>query len=418
MPISLAELKQKRAKIATEMRSQHDSIGDAAWTDEQRSRWEAMKADLKHLDEQIKREEEVRDAEQRYVEGNADDLARRARESGTPPPQGQGNAEEQRSAAFNRFVRVGLAELTPEERQILRAMKDESRAQGAGTGSAGGYTVPRTFLARVIESMVSYGGIASVSQILNTDSGETIEWPVALNGSEEGELLGENDETNEEDVEFAMGSLGAHKTSSKIIRVSNELLADAGIDVEGFLAGRIGSRLGRIEARLLVQGTGAGTPLQPKGLEASVTITKNTAAAASFTWKEINALIHSVDPAYRNSPKYRLAFNDNTLKTIEEMEDGQGRPLWLPGIDGGAPPTILKRPYVIDPAIADIGAGKMFMFGGDFNQFVVRRVKYMALKRLVERYVEFDQTAFLAFARFGCCLQDTGAIGALVGKPA
>lgn len=418
MPISLAELKQKRAKIATEMRSQHDSIGDAAWTDEQRSRWEAMKADLKHLDEQIKREEEVRDAEQRYVEGNADDLARRARESGTPPPQGQGSAEEQRAAAFDRFVRVGLAELTPEERQILRTMKDEARAQGTGTGSAGGYTVPRTFLARVIESMVSYGGIASVSQILNTDSGETIEWPVALNGSEEGELLGENDETSEEDVEFAVGSLGAHKTSSKIIRVSNELLADAGIDVEGFLAGRIGSRLGRIEARLLVQGTGAGTPLQPKGLEASVTITKNTAAAASFTWKEINALIHSVDPAYRNSPKYRLAFNDNTLKTIEEMEDGQGRPLWLPGIDGGAPPTILKRPYVIDPAIADIGAGKMFMFGGDFNQFVVRRVKYMALKRLVERYVEFDQTAFLAFARFGCCLQDTGAIGALVGKPA
>lgn len=419
--MTLAELKQKRAKIASEMRSLHESTGDAAWNDEQRSRWEAMKVDLKQLDEKIEREEQLRETEQRYVENNADEIARRAREAaaaaGGSGGQG-GNVDEQRAAAFDRFVRVGLQELTSEERQILRAMKEESRAQGAGTGSAGGYTVPKTFLARVIESMVSYGGIASVSQILNTDSGETIEWPVALNGSEEGELLGENDEASEEDVEFAMGSLGAHKTSSKLIRVSNELLADSGIDIEAFLAGRIGSRLGRIEARLLVQGSGTGTPLQPKGLAASVTITKNTASAATFTWKEINALIHSVDPAYRNSPKYRLAFNDNTLKTIEEMEDGQGRPLWLPGIDGGAPPTILKRPYVIDPAVADIGAGNKFMFGGDFSQFVVRRVRYMALKRLVERFAEFDQTGFMAFARFGCCLQDTAAMGALVGKPA
>lgn len=417
MPINLAELKQKRAKVASEMRSMHDGAGDGAWNDEQRSRWDAMKADLKQLDEKIAREEEVREAEQRYVEGNADDLARRAREYGLPPPEGQRGTAEQRSAAFDRFMRVGLQDITPEERQILRDMTAESRAQGAGTGSAGGFTVPTTFLARVIESIITFGGIASVSQILTTDGGNDIEWPIALNGGEEGVLLGENDEADEDDIEFGMGTLGAAKLSSNLIRVSNELLADSGVDMEGFLAGRIGSRIGRAESRLIVQGTGAGTPKQPKGLDASVTITKNTASATTFTWKEINALIHSVDPAYRSAPSYRLAFNDNTLKVIEEMEDGQGRPLWLPGIDGGAPPTILKQKYVIDQAVADIGVNKKFMYGGDFSQFVVRRVRYMALKRLVERFADFDQTGFIAFHRFGCVLQDTAAIGALVGKP-
>ncbi len=34
--MTLAELKQLRAKIASEMRSLHESIGDATWTDEQR----------------------------------------------------------------------------------------------------------------------------------------------------------------------------------------------------------------------------------------------------------------------------------------------------------------------------------------------------------------------------------------------
>ncbi|CAG9184260.1 phage major capsid protein [Cupriavidus respiraculi] len=414
--MTLAELKQKRAKIAAEMRSLHESIGDAAWTDEQRSRWESMKADLKQHDEKIDREEQLRQTEQRYVETNTDDLAARARQAAalTGGAPATGSDDERRSAAFDRFVREGLGELSPEERQIM----SEMRAQAAGVGDKGGYTVPKTFLARVIESMVSYGGIAGVSQILVTDGGNPIEWPVGLGVDEEGELIGENTDAAEGDVEFGMGSLGSHKLSSKVIRVSNELLGDSGIDIEGFLAGRIGSRIGRAESRLIVQGTGVGTPAQPKGLEQSVIITRNTAAATKVTWQEVNTLIHAVDPAYRNAPQFRLAFNDQTLQVLEELVDGQGRPLWLPGLDASAPPMILKQRYVVDQAIAGIAAGAKFMYAGDFSQFVIRRVRYMAIKRLVERFAEYDQTGFLAFHRFGCVLQDLSAMAALVGKPA
>ncbi|MGL6294983.1 MAG: phage major capsid protein, partial [Plesiomonas sp.] len=63
-----------------------------------------------------------------------------------------------------------------------------------------------------------------------------------------------------------------------------------------------------------------------------------------------------------------------------------------------------------------IGVGKKFMFFGDFDNFIIRRVNYMVLKRLVERFAEFDQTGFLAFHRFDCCLQDAAAIKALTGK--
>ena len=59
---------------------------------------------------------------------------------------------------------------------------------------------------------------------------------------------------------------------------------------------------------------------------------------------------------------------------------------------------------------------KKFMFCGDFDRFIIRRVRYMILKRLVERYAEFDQTGFLAFHRFDCILEDTSAIKALVAR--
>ncbi|HBO8236489.1 TPA: phage major capsid protein [Pseudomonas aeruginosa] len=407
--MTLKELMQAAAALAAEMRSLNDSVPEGeSMSGEQRGKWEEMRSKYNALRERIEREQELREADQQFVERRGADLDEQRRREG-----GELTVDEQRAAAFDGFIRRGLGELTPEERQVL----NEMRAQAAGQGDKGGYTVPTTLLNRVFESMKAYGGIASVAHLLITDTGNTIEWSTSDGTEEEGELIGENSQASEGDVTFGTGSLGAHKMSSKVIRVPNELLADSGIDMEAFLANRIASRLGRGESRLLVKGTGAGVPLQPLGLEASTAVGKVTASAAALTWQEINGLIHSIDPAYRSAPKFRLAFNDATLQLIEEMVDAQNRPLWLPGIDAERPATILKQRYVVDQAIASIGASAKFMYAGDFEQFIVRRVRYMAIKRLVERYADFDQTGFLAFHRFGCVLQDTAAIKALQGKP-
>ncbi|HED3139787.1 TPA: phage major capsid protein [Citrobacter farmeri] len=407
--MKLHELKQKRNTIATDMRALHEKIGDATWTDEQRTQWNAAKSELDALDEQIGRLEELRRLDQAHVEDHEDEQRRQQRNN-TPEEQ----SAERRAAAFDKFLRHGFSELSAEERQAVK----ELRAQGTTPDAKGGYTVPKQMLNKIVDSMKAYGGIASVAQILNTSNGQDITWSTSDGTAEEGELLGENTEASEEDVSFGTAILGAKKLSSKIIRVSNELLQDSGVDIEAYLAARIGQRIGRGEAKYLVQGTGAGTPVQPKGLVASVTGTVNTAAAATFTWQEMNKLKHAIDPAYRGGPKYRWAFNDSTLQVIEEMVDGQNRPLWLPDVAGGTPATILNIPYVIDQAIDGIAAGKKFAFLGDFDRFIIRRITYMTLKRLVERYAEYDQTAFLAFHRFDCVLEDVAAIKALVGKPA
>ncbi len=83
------------------------------------------------------------------------------------------------------------------------------------------------------------------------------------------------------------------------------------------------------------------------------------------------------------------------------MEDGQGRPLWLPDIVGVAPASVLNVPCVIDQEIDDIGRVKNSC---SVVTLIVSLsvVRYMILKRLVERYAEYDQTGFLAFHRFDC----------------
>lgn len=407
MPIiKLHDLKQKRNTIATDMRALNDKIGDNAWTEEQRTEWNKAKGELTNIDDQITREEELRALDQTFVDDTQQEQ-RQQLNNGNPENQQQEN----RAAAFDKFLRQGFSELNAEERTAVR----ELRAQGTSPDEKGGYTVPTQMLAKIVDAMKAYGGIASVAQILNSSNGQDITWSTSDGTAEEGELLGENSAASEQDVEFGTAILGAKKLSSKIIRVSNELLQDSGVDIEGYLAGRIAQRIGRGEAKYIVKGTGAGTPVQPKGLEVSVTGTV-AAKAVTLDWTDINALKHSIDPAYRNGPKFRLAFNDSTLKTLTELVDGNKRPLWLPDIVGVAPASVLGMQYVIDQAIDSMATGKKFVYCGDFDRFILRRITYMTLKRLVERFAEYDQTAFLAFHRFDCVLEDASAIKALTGK--
>lgn len=410
--MTLQQLKELYAQKSAEMRSLHESTGDDAWTGEVRAKWETIRTELKEIKDKIEREEELRQNDQSFVE-------ERARQPHADRPNEQlTGAEAEQRAAWDAWTRRGMEFLTPEQRSMI----SEMRAQATNPNEAGGFTVPTTLQARVIESLSSYGGIASVCQLLQTDNGAPIAWAVSDGGEEEGELIGENKAASEKDVTFGMGTLGSYTISSKIIRVSEQLLQDSGIDMEAFLSGRISKRVGRTRNRLIVQGTGAGetadAPAQPKGIEVAVGQGAMTAKATSFTWQEVNSLIHSVDPAYRAAPNFRLAFNDKTSQALEEMVDGNNRPLWLPGIDSDRPATILKQQYVIDQAIADIAAGKKFMYAGDWNELVLRAVRSLTLKRLVERYAEYGQVGFLAFLRFGLVLQDTAAIKALVGKTA
>lgn len=407
--MKLHEAKQKRSTIAGEMRKLHDDIGDNAWTEDQSRQWDAANDELSKLDSFIKREEEIQALDDSFIQEIE------PQQRGLPPAP-ENEEVVRRTAAFDRFIRVGLSEMTNEERQLLK----EARAadwQSVGANEKGGYTVPRQFLNRIVEAMKAYGGIASVSQILTTANGQPIDWVYSDGTDEEGALIGENEAAEEEAANFDIVSLGAKKLTSKIIRTSNELLQDSAVDIEGFLSGRIAQRLGRGEAKYLITGDGSDSKT-PKGLERWVTKTKAVADGKSLTWEDILALKHSVDPAYRNSPKFRFAFNDNTLLEISKMKDNQNRPIWLPDIVGVAPATVFATQYVIDQGIADFGTGRTFMYCGDFYHFIIRRVDYMILKRLVERYAEYDQTAFLAFHRFDCVLEDGAAIKGLTSPNA
>ncbi len=400
--MKLHELKQRRNKLAVDMRALHSSIAEEqTWSDEETRKWDAMNVDIVALDKTIDREERLLllDSEEldniEQIEGR--DL-------------GGDDAESRYSEAYDNLLREGVANLSGEQRDMLFTASAEMRANATTPDEKGGYTVPKLLLNRVVDGMKDYQGLANLASQINTDSGAPMSWPTTDGTAEEGELLGEGSTSSEQDINFGTAPLGAFTLSSKMIPITFQLLQDTGIDIQALIAKRAGQRIGRGEAKFLINGTGTGTPVQPKGLLLQA-VKKDVAKGTKLGWEALLTLKHSVDPAYRT--KAQWLFNDNTLMQLKLQKDSEGRPLWVPDLAGKAPGLIDGDPYQIDQAMPDWADGATPVSFGDHSACRLRRVKNMGLVRFNEKYMDKGIIAFLMFHRFDMVLEDKAALKVL-----
>ena len=91
-----------------------------------------------------------------------------------------------------------------------------------------------------------------------------------------------------------------------------------------------------------------------------------------MTYDDLVELEHSLDPAYREGGRCSFMFADTTLKAIKKLKDGQGRPLWLPGIDVKEPASILGYRYVINQSVPAMAATAKSVLFGDFSKYIIR----------------------------------------------
>lgn len=320
------------------------------------------------------------------------------------------NGDDAYRAAFDSFVRRGIDRISPEERQLIEAnfAAPGSRAQGEATGSAGGYTVPQGFWAKVTETMKYYGGMLDVAEVIDTDTGIALPWATNDDTSNTGAILAENTQITAQDLTFGQKTLNAYTYTSKLILVSLQLLQDTGIDLEAFLARKIGQRLGRIYNTHLTTGTGSS---QPQGFVTGATNGKTTASATAITFDEVIDLLHSVDVAYRSQGASWM-LHDLVLAYIRKLKDGQSRYLWEPSPIVGVPSAIEGYPYTINNDMAStVVANNITMaFGGWKDFYVARRVAGGQMMRLAERYADYLQVGFFGFGRIDGLVQDASAV--------
>lgn len=417
--MSLTELQEKRGRLMTQAREALNEI--TANTDEARSaeleaRHDAIMADFDRLEKNIEREERMAAVEARFVERQKE---KRPVADSEARGQDDGQKAEYRDV-FYKFLAGGadLGELSMEERAVLKAgvqSTKEFRMQTAGTNTAGGYTVPVELANFIVRSMKDWGPMYNedIATVISTSGGNIINIPtvndtavVAVKHTEGTALTDDGGS----DATFGNKELGAYVYDTEFVKFSMELAQDSVFNMESLLGSLLGERLGRIANKELTIGDGTG---DPNGVVTASSLGKTAAAAAAIASDELIDLLHSVNAAYRRSPKTRWQFADTTLAAIRKLKDGDGNYLWSMGdIQKGEPGTLLGYRYEINDDIAAIAASAKPVIFGDFSKYFVRKVGSPVIGVLRERF--WPDLGIAGLIRFDGELADTAAVKHLV----
>jgi len=399
--MTLTELNEKRGRLATQAREALDEIKkntDEARAAELDTRHDAIMAEFDKVEKTIEREQRVAAAEARLAAA-AEEERKKKRPNGADADV-SGADEGDKPAyrqVFYRYIASGanLDELSPEERAVLKAgvqLDAEKRVQVSTQGTSttsGGYTVPVELANEIVRSMKMWGPMydEDICNVITTSTGVTIKIPTVDDTAKQGGQHSEGSaltDDNSEDATFGQKSLESYGYDTEFIKFSLELARDSILNMETLLGSLLGERLGRRANLELTTGDGTG---DPNGIVTASSLGKTGASTTAVTYDELIDLVHSVDPAYRQSPKVRWMFRDLTLAALRKLKDGEGRYIWSFGdVQNGAPSTLLGYRYSINQAMPAMTTGLKPIVFGDFGKYFVRKVGTPTIGVLRERF--------------------------------
>lgn len=410
----LKELRDRRTKILDDLRALVDGTETTGMSAEELEKHSKLEAEFTRLDKDIEARERLAELEERMNKPQpTPDVG-----GDKPGPTPDLTEERAYGRAFRAWMMHGRDGLDVNVRRTLAAGlvdQAETRALGVGVAGAGGYTVPQAFLADLVIRMKAYGAVRRVAKIVNTDGGADMPFPSMDDTANVGRILAENTALTQTDVAFTTKTLKAYMYSSDLILVSYQLLQDSAFDIEQELKDALAQRLGRIMNQHFTTGTGTA---QPQGLVTGGTVGVTGATGTTLLFGTTTAeaygnlisLIHSVDPAYRQSGRCRWMMGDVALGKVRTLADGQGRPLWQPSVQDGTPDNLLGYPVEINPDMAAPAANAKTIAFGDFQAgYMIRDVKSVQMVRLDERYADNLQVGFFGFARADGIVRDGNA---------
>ncbi|WP_461206074.1 phage major capsid protein [Clostridium sp. DL1XJH146] len=263
-----------------------------------------------------------------------------------------------------------------------------------GTDSEGGFLVPDEYENQLLKALQEANVMRNLCHVITTSYGDRKIPVVASHGS--AAWMDEESAFSESDDTFGQVTLSAYKVGT-MLKVSDELLNDSFFDLESYIATEFARRIGAAEEEAFLIGNGSSKPTGLLNSTGGAEVGITAASATALTFDEIIDLYHSLKAPYRKNASFVI--NDDTIKKIRKLKDGQGQYLWNPSVKAGTPDTILNRPVTTSQYMPTAAAGTKSILFGDFNYYWIADRQGRTFKRLNELYAANGQVGFLASQR-------------------
>jgi HK97 family phage major capsid protein len=234
-------------------------------------------------------------------------------------------------------------------------------------------TVGQSFLDQVFEIAQLVGPMLTTSEVFRTTSGENLVIPTVTATSTAGSVAAAGTIATSNPT-FSSITLGAEKYAA-LVSVSNELVSDAGFNIDSYLAQQLGTSLG----------LQANAVLTNKLSAQAGSVVTGTATAA--TYENLVDLVYGIADGARVLPGLGFYMSKTGIAAARKMKDGSGAFIFTDSAVPGQPATLLGYPIYENPNIAAVGSATKSVLFGHLPSFKVR----------VAGGVRVDQSADFAF---------------------
>lgn len=218
-------------------------------------------------------------------------------------------------------------------------------------------TVPVDFLAQVFGIARLVGPMLDVSEVITRESGNDLRIPTYTAYSTAAQYAAGSAIADSEPTFDSI--LLSPKKQGFIVKIANELLDDAGFNIESVIAEQAGNAIGFRINSLATVGTGS---TETEGIVPASTLGVTAGTTNAFTADDLINLSYSLDGAARRLPGVGFMANTATMGFIRRLKDGEGRFIYDPIVAGED--RLLGYPIFENPALQNIATTtKPVVFG-------------------------------------------------------
>lgn len=253
---------------------------------------------------------------------------------------------------------------------------DETKTlQITGAGQTGGVVVPGSFVASVINRLITIAPVRGVASVISI-SGTEAEIPRLKTVADAG-VVAETAARPETEPEFELVKIPTFEIARQI-PVSRQLIEDSAVDLTSFLADHIGHVFGQVEANLII--AGAGTT-EPQGFVGEAGVAEvNGGNANLITADGLIDLVYALPQSYRSNAAFMM--RGQTIAAIRKLKDSNGQYLWQPAVAAGQPASLMGYPLYEADNIPAVAANANPVFFGDWRSAltIVDRVNFAMIR--------------------------------------
>ena len=322
-------------------------------------------------------------------------------------PDGTGTKEaSEHKTAFLQFVRKG----------IDTGLGDlQAKALQIGTEADGGYAVPEEMDRNIIQLLRDTSPMRQVCNQITVGSPD-YKRLVGLGGAGSG-WVGETDPrpaTGTPTLGQISAFMGEIYSNPQATQTS---LDDIFFNAETWLNEEVAREFSEKEGNAFLLGNGTN---KPKGLLAYPLLTTAddvrafgslqkliSGSAGAFNGDKLIDLIHSLKAGYRANGKFMMG--NLTVAYARKLKDSDGNYLWRPGLEAGAPSSLLGYGIVENEDMPDVAVDANAIAFGDFKRAytIVDRIGTRVLR---DPYTNKPYVGFYTTKRVGGMLVDSQAV--------